>query len=353
MRNYLARLAGCLLCLFISALTNAQEKTESQSPPAATGVPANSISKQPAPRPLKLTCSNSFGTATASKRTAPGRESFRLASASNRNPRCVTSAPHLSLQSGSETLDIAYVRVRKKDGTVASTPATDIQDLDSEVSRSAPMYTDQREKHIAVKSLAVGDALEYQARWVIVHPLAPGNFWLTEGFLRQGIVKDEEIEINLPKDRLIKLNSSFAPVTRDDSNRRVYLYHNAHLQQDADDTESAWEKVLRPAPPPDIQLSSFSPGTMLESGMRPWRGLKPRSRRRSRQRLLKSRKASRQIPRSFTPSMISYPLAFATSASRLASAVTPPFCKGRPLQSIRGLQRQAHSIRGALGSQRD
>jgi len=81
--------------------------------------------------------------------------------------------------------------------------------------------------------------------------------------------------------------------------------------------------------------------------MRPWRGLKPRSRRRSRQRLLKSRKASRQIPRSFTPSMISYPLAFATSASRLASAVTPPFCKGRPLQSIRDCK-DKHTLFEAL-----
>ena len=259
MRNYLARLAGCLLCLFISALTNAQEKTESQSPPAATGVPANSISKQTSAAPVEayvfelLRNRYRFETDGSGSRELSAR--VRIQSESALRDFGLLIFPY---QSGSETLDIAYVRVRKKDGTVASTPATDIQDLDSEVSRSAPMYTDQREKHIAVKSLAVGDALEYQARWVIVHPLAPGNFWLTEGFLRQGIVKDEEIEINLPKDRLIKLNSSFAPVTRDDSNRRVYLYHNAHLQQDADDTESAWEKVLRPAPPPDIQLSSFT-----------------------------------------------------------------------------------------------
>jgi len=63
------------------------------------------------------------------------------------------------------------------------------------------MYTDQREKAHCRQISRVGDALEYQARWVIVHPLAPGNFWLTEGFPSAGIVKDEEIEINLPKDR--------------------------------------------------------------------------------------------------------------------------------------------------------
>src|SRR5947209_3030971 len=38
-----------------------------------------------------------------------------------------------------ESLDIRYVRVRKPDGTVIETPATDIQELDSAVSREAPM----------------------------------------------------------------------------------------------------------------------------------------------------------------------------------------------------------------------
>src|SRR5260370_17791520 len=75
-----------------------------------------------------------------------------------------------------ETLDVLYVRSRKPDGTVMTTPPADVQDLDSEITRNAPMYTDQREKHIAVKPLSVGDALEYHIRWTIFHPLAPGHF---------------------------------------------------------------------------------------------------------------------------------------------------------------------------------
>jgi hypothetical protein len=51
-----------------------------------------------------------------------------------------------------ESLNIDYVRVRKPDGTVVVTPASDVQEVDSEVSRQAPMYTDEREKHIAVKA---------------------------------------------------------------------------------------------------------------------------------------------------------------------------------------------------------
>src|SRR5262245_44863008 len=64
-----------------------------------------------------------------------------------------------------ESLDVVYVRVRKPDGTVVETPQSDVQELDSAVSREAPMYSDDREKHIAVKSLTVGDVLEVQLRW--------------------------------------------------------------------------------------------------------------------------------------------------------------------------------------------
>jgi Domain of Unknown Function with PDB structure (DUF3857) len=61
-----------------------------------------------------------------------------------------------------ESLTVEYVRVRKPDGTVVVTPGSDVQDLDSEVSRQAPMYTDAREKHVAVKALSTGDVLEYR-----------------------------------------------------------------------------------------------------------------------------------------------------------------------------------------------
>ena len=67
-----------------------------------------------------------------------------------------------SYQSSSETLDIDYVRVHKPDGTVVETPADNIQDMSTESSREAPMYSDQREKHVAVKGLGTGDVLEFK-----------------------------------------------------------------------------------------------------------------------------------------------------------------------------------------------
>lgn len=68
-------------------------------------------------------------------------------------------------QSSSESLDIEHVRVHKPDGAIVETPPDNIQDMSSEVSRQAPMYSDQREKHVAVKGLGTGDVLELQLHW--------------------------------------------------------------------------------------------------------------------------------------------------------------------------------------------
>jgi Domain of Unknown Function with PDB structure (DUF3857) len=57
-----------------------------------------------------------------------------------------------SYQSSSETLDIDYVRVHKPDGAVVETPTDSVQDMAAEISRQAPMYSDQREKHLRTTS---------------------------------------------------------------------------------------------------------------------------------------------------------------------------------------------------------
>jgi hypothetical protein len=79
--------------------------------------------------------------------------------------------------SANETVDVDYVRVRKPDGTVVKTPDYNIQDMPAEVSRTAPMYSDVHEKHIAVKGLGVGDVLEYLVRYRVLKPEIPGQFW--------------------------------------------------------------------------------------------------------------------------------------------------------------------------------
>src|SRR5216683_8107274 len=92
-----------------------------------------------------------------------------------------------------ESLEVLYARVLKPDGSVVETPPSDVQELDSAVSRQAPMYTDQREKHVAVKSLTVGDVLEIDVRWTMHDAITPGHFWFDDSFFRTGICLKETL----------------------------------------------------------------------------------------------------------------------------------------------------------------
>lgn len=79
----------------------------------------------------------------------------------------------------SDKLEIAYVRVRKPDGTVVNAQESAIQDL---TFPDAPVYTDYHEKHISVPSLRPGDVLEYRYVRTIASPLTPGQFWTSYNF---------------------------------------------------------------------------------------------------------------------------------------------------------------------------
>ena len=65
----------------------------------------------------------------------------------------VLSFPYASAY---ETPVIKLMRVHKADGTTVDTPATDAVKMPTEVSREAPLYSDLKEKHVPVRSLAKG-----------------------------------------------------------------------------------------------------------------------------------------------------------------------------------------------------
>ena len=158
-----------------------------------------------------------------------------------------------------ENLDVLYTRVRKPDGTTIDTPSSDIQELDSAVSREAPMYTDQREKHIAVKSLGIGDLLEVSLRWTIHDAVAQGHFWFDHDFFKAGICLREELEINVPATPPVKLTVSIpASEMTEGGGRRTYTFHTSHLKKGEEEEMPAWERDFAGAPPPSIRLSSFT-----------------------------------------------------------------------------------------------
>src|SRR5689334_9398831 len=75
-----------------------------------------------------------------------------------------------------EQVEVPYVRVIKPDKSVINAPLDNMQDMTAPVLRQAPMYTDYRQKHITVPSLAPGDILEYQMVTKVVKALAPNQF---------------------------------------------------------------------------------------------------------------------------------------------------------------------------------
>jgi tetratricopeptide (TPR) repeat protein len=163
-----------------------------------------------------------------------------------------------SFASSFESLDVISVRVRKPDGSVLITPASDIQELDSAVSREAPMYTDQREKHIAVKSLAVGDVLEAHLHWTIHDPIAPGHFWYDDSYFRAGICLKESLELDVPANVPVKLrHPTSEPSIREEANRRIYTFTSSNLKHAEESKIPDWETNPRGLPLPEIELSSF------------------------------------------------------------------------------------------------
>lgn len=163
-------------------------------------------------------------------------------------------------QSATQTVEIDHVQVRKPDGSIIVSPADNIQDLDSEVTRAAPFYSDLREKHVAVKGLGKGDTLEYAARWQTTKPLVPGQFWIEYNFLHKGIIKDEVLEIKVPRDRAVRVKGPETQTVTEQGASRVYTWTYSKLdnvKDPAKEQKIAVNAARGRAAPPDVQMSSF------------------------------------------------------------------------------------------------
>src|SRR5258706_2866906 len=164
-------------------------------------------------------------------------------------------------QASIERVDVLDVRVTNPNGSIVPSPLDSIQDVTSEVSRDAPLYSDLHEKHVPVKGLEPGDTLEYSVRWRTENPLAPGQFWLAYPFTKNAVVLDEELEINIPRGREVKVKSqSVQPMVRDEGERRLYSWKTSNLEVESTDKQKeryGYDAVRGILPPPDVLISSF------------------------------------------------------------------------------------------------
>lgn len=138
----------------------------------------------------------------------------------------------LNYNAANERLDIRSVRVIKSDGTVVTASPDSIQDLSAPVAREAPLYTDARQKHVTVPGLNVGDVIEYDAITTTVEPLTPGQFWQTWALIGDAICLDEQVDLDVPKSRVLKLKipPGVAQTVRDEGDRRIYHWATSTLE---------------------------------------------------------------------------------------------------------------------------
>jgi Flp pilus assembly protein TadD len=165
--------------------------------------------------------------------------------------------------SANDRIEIGYVRVTKADGSVVAAGPEAVQDLSGPLQQIAPVYTDYRVKDVTVPGLRPGDMLESQVTTIFHTPIAPGQFWLQHDFNQVSVVLDEELDIDIPAGRVVKLKNKpgFEPKITDDKGRRIYHWSSSHLVQedgnkDSDKTKKKKKKKLDDIA--DVQMTTFS-----------------------------------------------------------------------------------------------
>jgi predicted Zn-dependent protease/transglutaminase-like putative cysteine protease len=162
-----------------------------------------------------------------------------------------------SYESRNEHVDFNYVRVRKPDGSVIATPETDAQDQPAEVTREAPFYSDLRAKQLPVKSLSVGDQLEYQIHQVRTVAAAPGQFWYTQTFVRDAVVLQETASLNVPKSKYVQVESATVkPQITEHGDRKIYTWTTAQLERSKPSEDKPKKQPITETPP-SIAVTTF------------------------------------------------------------------------------------------------
>src|SRR6202162_1344608 len=146
--------------------------------------------------------------------------------------------------SANERVEIPYVRVLKQDGSVIKAGDDAVQDLSAPIEREAPVYTDYRQKHITVPGLRPGEVLEYDMVTVIHTPLAAGQFWAEYEFDKSNIDLDEELDVDVPSDRPLKLKNKpdMDPKISEANGRRTYHWTSSHLEREDDKKDKDKDK---------------------------------------------------------------------------------------------------------------
>jgi tetratricopeptide (TPR) repeat protein len=166
------------------------------------------------------------------------------------NTFSVLSIPYAS---DTQRIELAYLRVRKPDGSVVETPAADAQDQPAPVAEQAPFYSDLHLFQLPVRGLSVGDRVEYQVLTVQKKAETPNEFWGQESFGRDVVVLERSLELRVPASSYVQVSSPAYPaqVTTEGA-ERVYRWQGAQRKlspkPNADGSVGDSSEDAQPAP---------------------------------------------------------------------------------------------------------
>jgi len=247
--------ASCLaLVLFLAPHWSAQEKPETAvsapaAPPVKAAAKAPDFSKEAVVYERYSTWVREEADGTGVRKSA-----VRVKVLADAGVKSM-AVLEFNYTAGNQQLDIGTVLVKKPDGTVVVTPAYNIQDLPADVSREAPMYSDLHVKHVAVKGLGVGDVLEYEVTLRTLKPDVPGHFWLEYSFEKNSIVLEENLELDLPADKPVRVASEdLQPLISSSDGRKLYRWASKNLSRPDPDAPPKSTKHWKPS----VQVTTFT-----------------------------------------------------------------------------------------------
>jgi transglutaminase-like putative cysteine protease len=154
-----------------------------------------------------------------------------------------------------ERLRVLYVHILRHDGKVVDVETDPPPNPRRIFREGGSSGFDLYEKSLPLPSASPGDALEYDVETESYAAETPGNFSEVYRFSPEGVL-DEELEIDVPNDRAIKLktkpglqNSSKAA-----NGRRIYSWEVVHQASDFENRHGA---ITISDGIPDVQVSSF------------------------------------------------------------------------------------------------
>lgn len=160
----------------------------------------------------------------------------------------------------SGALALAYLRVRKPEGTVVEAKRDAVKDTPSAIAKDAPAFSDIRDVQIATPALAPGDTLDYEVVAKTLKPAAPGQFWYSHSFLTGTRVSDEELRIEVPTAHAIHIHWSpqFVPVVTMEGSEKIYSWKRISADTNSVSATAKEDGTQLKNPSPDVALTSFT-----------------------------------------------------------------------------------------------